>query len=72
MKRQILISHICVMLEQLKQKLLFLNDDIEIIGQDYEDTDWLSVLVGQAKQESTGAVGAKLLYRTHHISSMWV
>ena len=42
--------------------LLFLNDDIEIIGQDYEDTDWLSVLVGQAKQESTGAVGAKLLY----------
>lgn len=42
--------------------LLFLNDDIEIIGQDYEDTDWLSVLAGQAKQESTGAVGAKLLY----------
>lgn len=42
--------------------LLFFNDDIEIIGQDYEDTDWLSVLAGQAKQESTGAVGAKLLY----------
>ena len=42
--------------------LLFLNDDIEITGQDYEDTDWLSVLAGQAKQESTGAVGAKLLY----------
>lgn len=42
--------------------LLFLNDDIEIIGQDYEDTDWISVLAGQAKQESTGAVGAKLLY----------
>lgn len=42
--------------------LLFLNDDIEIIGQDYKDTDWLSVLAGQAKQESTGAVGAKLLY----------
>lgn len=42
--------------------LLFLNDDIEIIGQDYEDTDWLSVLAGQAKQKSTGAVGAKLLY----------
>ena len=42
--------------------LLFLNDDIEIIGQDYEDTDWLTVLAGQAKQKSTGAVGAKLLY----------
>lgn len=42
--------------------LLFLNDDIEITGQDYDDTDWLSVLAGQAKQENTGAVGAKLLY----------
>lgn len=42
--------------------VLFLNDDIEIIGQDYNDTDWLSVLAGQAKQANTGAVGAKLLY----------
>lgn len=42
--------------------LLFLNDDIEITGQDYDDTDWLTVLAGQAKQEKTGAVGAKLLY----------
>lgn len=42
--------------------LLFLNDDIEIIGQEYDDTDWISVLAGQAKQSWSGAVGAKLLY----------
>lgn len=42
--------------------ILFLNDDIEIIDYEYENRDWLSVLAGQAKVKSTGAVGAKLLY----------
>ena len=37
--------------------LLFLNDDVEIIQR-----DWLERLLGQAQQEHTGAVGAKLLY----------
>lgn len=37
--------------------LLFLNDDIEI-----SQSDWLERLVGQGAQETTGAVGAKLLY----------
>jgi len=37
--------------------LLFLNDDIEII-----QNDWLSRLLGQAQQSYTGAVGAKLYY----------
>lgn len=37
--------------------LLFLNDDIEIIEQ-----NWLKRMVGQASLPHTGAVGAKLLY----------
>ena len=37
--------------------LLFLNDDIEIIQE-----DWLSRMVGQAELDHAGAVGAKLLY----------
>ena len=37
--------------------LLFLNDDMEI-----SDGGWLGTMVGQAMQEHTGAVGAKLLY----------
>lgn len=37
--------------------LLFLNDDIEIC-----QDNWLSILVGQASQIHTGAVGAKLYY----------
>lgn len=37
--------------------LLFLNDDIEIIGK-----DWLSRMIGHAELEHIGAVGAKLLY----------
>lgn len=36
---------------------LFLNDDIEII-----DEQWLDRMLGQAELPSTGAVGAKLLY----------
>lgn len=36
---------------------LFLNDDIEIFKK-----DWLSILVGQASLDYTGAVGAKLYY----------
>ena len=37
--------------------LLFLNDDIEII-----QDDWLARMTGQAMQDHIGAVGAKLLY----------
>lgn len=37
--------------------LLFLNDDIEIINE-----DWLDKMVGQASQSHIGAVGAKLYY----------
>ncbi|MCH5255735.1 MAG: glycosyltransferase family 2 protein [Lachnospiraceae bacterium] len=37
--------------------LLFLNDDIEIIHK-----DWLEIMLGQAMQPHTGAVGAKLWY----------
>ena len=37
--------------------LLLLNDDIEVI-----QDDWLNRMVGQALQSHTGAVGAKLLY----------
>ena len=37
--------------------LLFLNDDIEIQGE-----NWLSILLGQAQVPYTGAVGCKLLY----------
>lgn len=37
--------------------LLFLNDDIEIRGE-----EWLSRLLGQAQVPHTGAVGARLLY----------
>ena len=37
--------------------LLFLNDDIEII-----QDDWLERMLGQAQQKHVGAVGAKLLY----------
>lgn len=37
--------------------LCFLNDDIEIT-----DENWLSIMVGQAIQKCTGAVGAKLYY----------
>ena len=45
--------------------LLFLNDDIEVIAQPYDEnmhTDWLGVLTGQAMQPHTGAVGAKLYF----------
>jgi len=37
--------------------LIFLNDDIEVLTE-----DWMGILAGQALQESTGAVGAKLYY----------
>lgn len=37
--------------------LLFLNDDIEVTSD-----DWLTIMAGQAIQEHTGCVGAKLLY----------
>lgn len=37
--------------------LLFLNDDMEIVRE-----DWLSVMVGKAAKSCVGAVGAKLLY----------
>ncbi|MCH5249202.1 MAG: glycosyltransferase family 2 protein [Lachnospiraceae bacterium] len=37
--------------------LLLLNDDIEIIHK-----DWLEIMLGQAMQPHTGAVGAKLWY----------
>lgn len=37
--------------------LVFVNDDIEIIN-----NNWLSVIVGQAMQPQTGAVGIKLYY----------
>ena len=37
--------------------VLLLNDDIEVIQK-----DWLKVMLGQATQVHTGAVGAKLLY----------
>lgn len=36
---------------------LFLNDDTEIIM-----ADWLELMLGQAQQEQSGAVGAKLIY----------
>lgn len=36
---------------------LFLNDDIEIINE-----EWLERMVGHAELEHVGAVGAKLLY----------
>lgn len=45
--------------------VLLLNDDVEVIN-----GDWLSVMLGQAMQPHTGAVGAKLLYpdgRIQHI-----
>lgn len=42
--------------------LLFLNDDIQIIAD-----DWLKRLVGQASLSHTGAVGAKLLYPDSNI-----
>nr|MCR5214116.1 glycosyltransferase [Eubacterium sp.] len=37
--------------------ILFLNDDIEII-----EPEWLDRMLGQAELETSGAVGAKLLY----------
>lgn len=37
--------------------ILLLNDDIEIF-----QPDWIEILLGQAMQNHTGAVGAKLLY----------
>ncbi len=55
------------------KQLLFLNDDIEIIKQEYSDTDWLGVLAGQAAQPGTGAVGVKLLYpQTSYIQHIGV
>lgn len=45
--------------------LLFLNDDIEVINKEFaceRPIDWLGVLIGQAMQPYTGAVGAKLYY----------
>jgi len=37
--------------------ILLLNDDVEIM-----QNDWMEVMLGQAMQSHTGAVGAKLLY----------
>lgn len=37
--------------------LLFLNDDVEVT-----EPEWLDRMLGQAMQQTTGAVGAKLLY----------
>lgn len=44
------------------QYLLFLNDDIEITS-----PEWLRRMLGQAQQEHTGAVGAKLYYPNSNI-----
>lgn len=43
--------------EAIGEYILLLNDDMEIISQ-----DWLSIMVSQAMQPHTGAVGAKLYY----------
>lgn len=40
-----------------KEVLAFVNDDIEI-----KNPNWMSIMVGQAIQKKTGAVGAKLYY----------
>lgn len=37
--------------------LLFLNDDTEVISE-----DWLEIMLGYAENEQTGAVGCKLIY----------
>lgn len=52
-------SHMCNLGSEAAtgEYLLFLNDDIEIIEQ-----NWLKRMVGQASLSHTGAVGAKLLY----------
>lgn len=42
--------------------LLFLNDDIEIL-----QDDWLEIMLGQAQQKHVGAVGVKLLYPRNHL-----
>ena len=53
--------------------ILLLNDDMEIL-----QSDWLSIMLGQALQTHVGAVGAKLLYpgtdRIQHagITNLWV
>jgi O-antigen biosynthesis protein len=44
------------------QLLLFLNNDTEVIT-----PDWLEEMASHALRRSTGAVGAKLLYRDHTI-----
>jgi len=42
---------------------LFLNDDVEIVKNNIpEGYDWLSVMLGFAKQDRIGSVGVKLLY----------
>lgn len=41
--------------------IVFLNDDIEIIT-----PNWIEIMLGQAAQKLTGAVGAKLLYPSNH------
>lgn len=52
-------SHMCNMGAALANGdfYLFLNDDIEVL-----QDDWLDILVGQASQSYAGAVGAKLYY----------
>ena len=49
--------------------LLFLNDDIEIMD---GFGDWLDRMLGQAMQEHTGAVGAKLLYSNRTIQHIGI
>lgn len=41
---------------------LFLNDDIEVRETKKAGYDWIRILLGQAMQPHTGAVGAKLLF----------
>ncbi len=42
--------------------LLFLNNDVEIIS-----PDWITTMVGQAQNKSTGAIGVKLLFPNNKI-----
>lgn len=58
-KMEFNFSHMCNLGAGLAtgEYLLFLNDDIEIINE-----DWLTILLGQAQLDHAGAVGAKLYY----------
>jgi len=44
--------------------ILFLNNDTEILS-----CDWIETMLGFAKQENVGAVGAKLLYSNNTVQS---